>query len=491
MRASVDGKPNIRRPMSILLDVPEDVTRSLLCEWLVYVEYGLLDVAISNYSQRTYFDSILQCIPEVRIPVLPRVNVTLYNWIWTKNLKLINLHLTPFCFDDGEGIRFQVNTNHLKEISIACKGIPSGMPSFLSKCEHLSSLQTNKAKVVLGLNQHLLSNLTSLHISERLLYDDGREIAAALSETCFNLQVLVLMFGSGRYYVEEYATLLKSNINLHTVRLDGNDTILEAILAYCPIIEFLHLDGDYSYSLISRCILGLDHISTLQISNVKYERRPETSAIEVQQYGETVWSELFVGLVGLHHFTTQCSLSVFHIQHLIATCCCTLQSLSIVSHDSYSSSCIESILQNCVRLERLVIKHDGEGDPFCAFASTNCASLTDLRLSGSSLSILSVMKIIQHCPNLNDFTFRGVVEEMALISSYKRLLYELYPTRRTLKGTICFNTLIMNNFINRRVKLVFEYGRFGGVLVDKYLTSDELKVNGGSSATLVDENSVD
>lgn len=466
--------------MSLVLDLPEDLTRVLLTEWLEYIEYGFLDTAISNYSQRLYFSRLLKEIPVIRIPS-PVIGRSKYQWMWNKGLNLKNIFLNAFSFHDGGGLTFDLNFSIVDDIFIHCKAIPSGMPSVVNSCSNLRTLKTNKAKILLDINLNLIASLDRLLIQDLLLFEDGNEFAILISQTCNKLVQLSLSFGYGRFYVDEYNTILMSNPQLVSLFLYGNDDVLKAVLDHCPRLEELRLEGDFSSGLIGNAITQLTSLNSMRIGYVKYNVVKGCRSVEVDSHSSFPfqWFSLFQGLSGIHQFATQSSnksyLSFENMQQLCSVCATTLKSVSIVSHDCYSTECIATILQQCKQLQQLVIKHsDTTDDVANAFTCVDTPiQLTELRLSGT-LEIPSVITIIQHCPLLVDFVFRGVVESVAHIPAYKALLYDLHATRIALKGTLCFNSLIMNNFINRRVKLIFEFGRFGGVLVDKYLSAQEL-----------------
>src|SRR5687768_11292984 len=101
---------NIQSKICILLEIPRDVYNMICSEWLMMIDIGKLDIAMSQEKLRPLW---LEQLKSKSMELLKKENqfvrfVELFQWIYLRELRMVNLSLAKQHLDAEGKLKFQV-----------------------------------------------------------------------------------------------------------------------------------------------------------------------------------------------------------------------------------------------------------------------------------------------------------------------------------------------------------------------------------------------
>lgn len=216
--------------MSLLFHLPEDLNRVVLNDWVLFVDLGKLDIAVSNRNTRKL---LLNCFKTIRLSAFDNKcnNASFFKWINTRQLKLIGV----FLFTD---FSLSINGEHLEHLKCFGMKASTALNCLINSCKHLKSLSLEYLD-----NTHLL-DLNILNQLEQFNLVYCKQVVSVLFEKirdqCRNL--VVLHVKRQRYDINDFPLeILRLNPRLRELQLSCAQRLLEAILTICPLIECISL----------------------------------------------------------------------------------------------------------------------------------------------------------------------------------------------------------------------------------------------------------
>lgn len=406
--------------MSILVNIPWDVSKSILSEWTnSLLMFGRLDVAFAT-SKFTY-DIMRKLLQQIVFDNEEDYQLgdwtmgsSLYIWLCNIQLQFKHLRLNEsfvFHFRLHSNLKFPVHS--VQKLEITARKVDSFLVNLVQGCHKLKSLQSDVPGVLEHLQPRVLKHLQELCLNNNSIYCDDVE---TVGNYCVSLVSLSINGAEEEdfHFQELYGELVKQNPNLNRLVINARSTILKVVGRYCPNMRSIRLlgkDGLCDLDNLIVAVKSLVHLTTVNFNNCEYSqcegrRRFYSTWNSTDKKFASVFTKLKPTSIVLPHanitqdlltvMTTECGevlteLELFRLINLtdgdirsVLERCPNLINLAIggwldsfdlanifigptrlvqlrLSVNEVEMSVIADILRNCHRLERLEIDHGGPG----------------------------------------------------------------------------------------------------------------------------------
>lgn len=236
--------------MSLLLDLPDDLSRLVLMEWLCFESLPFLDSAMSSSALRTRHVRVLQNVDGKCNS--PKLNIL--KWINARNMRLTVLNQT----EPVSKAWFQTFKSQWTNITTLSLNSAQSLED-MKACSRLTSLTC--VATISSLDSCVLANLKRLSI-QRCTIDSMSDLRE-IREHCRQLQSLDFVFPLPDEITPILLDILKLNNQLKSVCLFVNEVIFAGLSAHCPSLVSLvahirYFDADV-FSRIFQRFVSIEH----------------------------------------------------------------------------------------------------------------------------------------------------------------------------------------------------------------------------------------
>lgn len=435
--------------MSALLQLPDDVTRSIISEWMNTKCWCLLDMALCNRKLRQVY---LNCIPSIScgFPTSEEdrnegywrghYNSLVYEWMYARKIRLTEIYLNDEIFLVGfESIPLiPVRFEHvLRVFAYAIDQDKNELVSrFINVCDNMVHLSTDAMSIILeDLNTTSLSRLTSLHVHMaggsyfRARLEDFVVLSYALAY-CRSLHTLKYLCSTEEESIELLLECFGLNPNITELDLNVDDELLQAILHnYSKTIKKLKIVTDLPESVIGDAFKNCSALTHFHVehheltSNYSLKRfvclyQKDAGLLKLVIWGSDrtwmdVWSQVNgVTSIDLDLKGVWTNYYVLFEQFGRKLTNLTL-SLHLIHQREYESAQVARILENCPALVKLDIETKG---------GLNWRTVFSVPLgirqfeTAMWMRVDDVLCIIANCPHLNYAVFGCVMSLLHVLT---------------------------------------------------------------------------
>lgn len=236
--------------MSVFLELPTDICRYLLVEWLELPDLGKLDVAITHPRQRREYQSLLTELLGIgNISEKAAESVSFYEWIYRRAIKLVELQISERLYDDCGSLIVPIALQHVTDVCLLSRVsviVSQAMNDLLASCKLLRSVRLVNVSAE-SLHIAALSRLQRLSMNSEL---NAAVVLNKISQHCRSLTSLVLEFDCCDYKAE-LRNILRFNSGLKSITLSCLQSCLFAIALHCPSIDDVVLNVPSPVEMIS------------------------------------------------------------------------------------------------------------------------------------------------------------------------------------------------------------------------------------------------
>lgn len=441
--------------MSALLDLPDDVSKSIILEWIDGEHWSLLDMALCNKKLRKVY---LSCVETISCGFLIPLNdrndggwndfKDIYEWVYAREIQLTEIDLndkmllrSPHVNLNTLPIRYEY-VRHIRadRVNQDC----STVSRFINRCTNLTHLTFDAYYVELqNIDSTIVRGLTNLEIHSvsfaRTNASYCIESLTYAKEHCQNLRSL--LYGL-KCSPESNATLLECfrvNPNITDLDLHVDAEVLEGILqSYSKSLKKLNIICELDVSIVA------DFCANCSVLNYFCVKRPPSSVgtsrcefqkdisllrVSILDKDPTTWVEIWSKLdrVETLKLSTPGLLIEPSTMLLFDKFGRTLKSLDLYLDEVGSESTVVA-LRKCPLLKTLVLSSYNGLDWAVVFSAPLGVSRIKTR---SYVSSSDILLILSKCPHLkygefpNVSTFQAKSEErQAAIAEIKTAFKE-------------------------------------------------------------------
>lgn len=455
--------------MSLLFNLPEDVSYLIVAEWLRLVNYGYLDIAL-HLSDKTSWYRLLNRLPKVRIGkgTTARMPVRLSRWCYSRNVILEDITISDFWFNKNGSLKGPLKWGEVNQLNIVCtkrKQMKKINETVSKYCNKLNGLSVLSANAIMLLSPTIESRLTSLNINQ-INSLKAIEVLTRISMYCQLLRNLSIDFNnSNNTYTDLCSVIVITNPNLEFIQLPAELDIAVSLTHFCKSIEtVILLKAEWQFPRFE-ALCSLSTVKVVETRNLQYRLESKKKTLRLVEIEPTL-PQLDIFLFSLHGYSglqfVSCLLTEVQMSTVIQQSLNTLEELSLPAFNTLSTTTRNVILQ-CSRLTSLKW-NETNGDILELFRPS--FTLTKLQYVGIGVNLVKIMSIIHCFPHLESCCFGRVTERRDDILAFKEFMYRFgssFPKFRC--------ELIMTGKM-----LKYKNGRFGGVNVEEYLSELEVEL---------------
>lgn len=413
---SIRSPDPLRDKMTLLLELPEELSLEISTQWLGIREWTKLDAAISSVAQRILLRKLFQNIPPVRSSdyyadiLMPSSSpCSFYCWALTKGLRLLDLILTDDCCSECGSLFVQSGLCCVDSLFVYTLSHIEVIESIIRSCVNASTFVCRSPVVLTLLSR---SQLEQIKILDVLEFDaDQVSIIGSMhvvNAHCRSLTSLSLSCEDYYQYPSYLGELVSNNHQLRSVYLPALTPLVDCMVRHCPLMEEIRLYSDQNnveLDFLRVGVLSFLHLRAFEFNSRllfladndrrEYKLSSCDSSMDFSFVCDATKIEL--DTVGL---CCNNVVSILHCSYL------TLQELQL--EDTLSVSCLEKVLPYCGSLTKLSIL-DCEG-MMDLFRPSLTGNLKELNIGDAKLFVSDVQQVLSACPLLRHISVFDVVD---------------------------------------------------------------------------------
>lgn len=453
--------------MSLLFDLPEDVSFQIVSVWIELREYGFADAALTS-SHRSVWLKLLSRLPKLNVVFKwTRMPVRFKNWCFNRHILLANICISDFWFNKNGAFKGSTCWEEVEHLSIHCtkrKFLTKINDTVSSSCRKLTSISDTIVDAIIYFSPAVLSRLTNITLSQSGKFN--REALTRIAQNCNLLTNLLLTFEYRENYTEECIAIVTANPHLRRVQLPSELEIARAMVQFCRDLENIDLSNRFADLPLFRLLWNLPNLKRLRCSSGVYkcENGRKSIVFGYITASDPGFDDIVQSMVGFTSIEYNgSSLTSAHVVTILNQSVSTLTELGLSSSD-YGSSEVRNALRQCTKLTSLHWKHY-YGSIF--EISRFIPQLEKLDYYGPLVPLVKLVSILHSFPKLEHIAFSQVIERRDEIMEFKEFMYWFGVDHPKFKCEVFFE--------NGRLR--FKDGIFGGLCVSPYLTDEEKMVS--------------
>lgn len=409
--------------MSIFLQIPSDVSRCIISDWLVVKQLVKLELAFSRGKDRDSYRELLKLHSGIEFDNWQAAEcVGVHEWIHNRNIKLVDLKFSESMLDSEGDLLVPIVAEDVECVSFRTRKsvtLKVGLNDFLLSCQNLQTLRFTGINDIETIHCGILSRLSKLSVGPSMI--DSSALLSKMSRECTKLTYLNLQAGMTR--VDRLADLFQQNPCLVNLSLQTSHSVLNDVMQYCPAICRLYIN-DMQHPL-----------DMLPIKRL-LENRPKMHYVHIfSTYNSFVYSldpknqnaKTLTLVQGISLFQDTASLrdvlftvgSVTHFSYVVTPLVqfqpCILdwlnihgQALSSLSIEYVAPEHIEGILRLCPRLVKLSVTCM---DNICPMLAQHASQVEVLNYSRYAMTFEKATVLLESLTNLKNATVTIKLQE--------------------------------------------------------------------------------